>query len=105
MDYQSGYPSEVIDVEYVGVTPAPSGAGCLLPRRTSVMVGKVMEEAAVLVAHDHCLTLLAKAGMEHTAVLSMMEQQFSSMAPQGTERYREIVDAYTQRAADKIRGW
>lgn len=103
MAYQSGHPSEAIDV--VEVAQAPSGAGYLLPRRTSVMVGKVMEEATVLAAHDHCLALLAKAGMEHTAVLSMMEQQFSSMAPQGTERYREIVDAYTQRAADKIRGW
>jgi len=105
MDYQSSSPSETIGVEHVEVAPAPSGTGCLLPRRISVMAGKVMEEAAVLATHDHCLALLAKAGMEHTAVLSMMEQQFSSVAPQGTERYREIVDAYTQRAADKIRGW
>ncbi len=103
MDYQSSCPSEVIDV--LEVAQAPSGAGCLLPRRTSVMVGKVMEEAMVLATHDHCLALLAKAGMEHAAVLSIMEQQFSSMAPQGAERYREIVDAYTQRAVDKIRGW
>ena len=59
----------------------------------------------MLATHDRCLALLAKAGMEHTAALSMMELQFSSMTPQAAERYRAIVDAYAQQAADKVRRW
>lgn len=68
-------------------------------------MGEVMEEAMVLATHDRCLAMLAKAGMEHTAALSVMEQQFASMTPQGAERYRRIVDAYAQQAADKVRRW
>lgn len=110
MSYQGSYPGEpdgYIDAEYTEViTPQPCGKRLhLLPRRTSVVMGEVMEEAMVLATHDRCLALLAKAGMEHTAVLSMMEQQFSSMTPQGAQRYSEIVNAYAQKAADKIWRW
>ena len=43
--------------------------------------------------------------MEHTAALSMMEQQFSSMTPEAAARYRQIVDAYAQQAAGMVRRW
>ena len=105
MSYQR-YPGEVIDAEYVEVIPAQRGIGAhLLPRRTSVVMGAVMEEAMVLATHDRCLALLAKSGMEHTAALSMMEQQFSSMTPEAAARYRQIVDAYAQQAAGMVRRW
>ena len=105
MSYQN-YPGEVIDAEYVEVIPAQRGIGTsLLPRRTSAMMGRVIEEAMVLGTHDQCLAMLAKAGMEHTAALSVMEAQFSSMTPQAAERYRAIVDAYAQQAANKVRRW
>lgn len=58
-----------------------------------------------MATHDRCRALLAKAEMEHTAALSMMELQFSRMTPQGTLRYGEIVDAYAKRAADKAMRW
>ena len=105
MSYQS-YPDEVIDAEYVEVIPAQRGMGTsLLPRRTSTMMSRVIEEAMVLGTHDQCLAMLAKAGIEHTAALSVMEAQFSRMTPQAAERYRAIVDAYAQQAADKVRRW
>lgn len=105
MSYQS-YPGEIIDAEYVEVIPAQRSLGTsLLPRRTSAMMGRVIEEAMVLGTHDQCLAMLAKAGIEHTVALSMMEQQFSRMTPQAAERYRAIVDAYAQQAANKVRGW
>ena len=105
MSYQS-YPGEVIDAEYVEVIPAQRGMRTsLLPRRTSAMMGRVIEEAMVLGTRDQCLAMLAKAGMEHTAALSVMEAQFSSMTPQAAERYRAIVDAYARQAADKVRRW
>ena len=105
MSYQN-YPGEVIDAEYVEVIPAQRGMGTsLLPRRTSAMMSRVIEEAMVLGTHDQCLAMLAKAGIEHAAALSVMEAQFSSMTPQAAERYRAIVDAYAQQAADKVRRW
>lgn len=105
MSYQS-YPGEIIDAEYVEVIPAQrSLATSLLPRRTSAMLGRVIEEAMVLGTHDQCLAMLAKAGIEHTAALSVMEAQFSRMTPQAAERYRAIVDAYAQQAANKVRRW
>ena len=106
MSYQREYPGEVIDAEYVEVIPDQRGMGTgFLPRRTSAVMGKMIEESMVLGTHDQCLALLAKAGMEHTAALSVMEAQFSSMTPQAAERYRAIVDAYAQQAANKIRRW
>lgn len=108
MSYQGRYPGSdgYIDAEYTEVITAPRGPGMhLLPRRTGAIAGEVMEQAMVLATHDRCLALLAKAGMEHTAALSVMELQFSSMTPQGAHRYREIVDAYAQKAADKVRRW
>lgn len=108
MSYQNypSYPGEVIDAEYVEVIPAQRSMGTsLLPRRASAMMGRVIEEAMVLGTHDQCLAMLAKAGIEHTAALSVMEAQFSSMTPQAAERYRAIVDAYAQQAADKVRRW
>lgn len=109
MSYQGRSPGSdgYIDAEYTEViAPQPRSMGIrLLPRRTGAIAGEVMEQAVVLATHDRCLALLAKAGMEHTAALSMMETQFASMTPQGAERYREIVDAYAQKAADKVRRW
>lgn len=106
MSYQKEFPDEVIDAEYVEVAPVRHSAGMqLLPRRTSAAMSKIMAEAMVLATHDHCLAMLAKSGMEHIAVLSVMEQQFTSIAPQGAARYREIVDAYAQAVADKVRRW
>lgn len=105
MSYQN-YPGEVIDAEYVEVIPAQRGMGTsLLPRRTSAMMGRVIEEAMVLGTRDQCLAMLAKAGMEHTAALSVMEAQFSRMTPQAAERYRAIVNAYAQQAVGTIRRW
>ena len=105
MSYQN-YPGEVIDAEYVEVIPAQRGMGTsLLPRRTSAMMGRVIEEAMVLGTHDQCLAMLAKSVIEHTVALSVMEAQFSRMTPQAAERYRAIVDAYAQQAADKVRRW
>lgn len=105
MSYQN-YPGEVIDAEYMEVIPAQRGMGTsLLPRRTSAMMGRVIEEAMVLGTRDQCLAMLAKAGIEHTAALSVMEAQFSRMTPQAAERYRAIVNAYAQQAVGTIRRW
>ena len=105
MNYQN-YPGNIIDADYVEVSPAPYSMDIgLLPWRASAKMKRVIKEAMVQRTHDQCLALLAKAGLEHTATLSKMEQEFTSMAPQSLERYRAIVDAYAQQAADKVRRW
>ena len=105
MNYPS-YPGNIIDVDYVEVSPVPYSMGTsLLPWHASAKMKRVIKEAMVQRTHDQCLALLAKAGLEHTAALSKMEQEFTSMAPQSLERYRAIVDAYAQQAADKVRRW
>lgn len=105
MNYQN-YPGNIIDTDYVEVSPAPYNMDIgLLPWRASAKMKRAIKEAMVQRTHDQCLALLAKAGLEHTAALSKMEQEFTSMAPQSLERYRAIVDAYAQQAADKVRRW
>lgn len=105
MSYQR-YPNEIIEVKCTEIVPAQHNTmSSLMPRRTRAMMSKVIEEAAVLDTHDRCLAMLAKSGMEHTAALAVLEAHFSRMTPQAAERYREIVDAYAQKAADKVRRW
>ena len=77
----------------------------LLPWHASAKMKRVIKEAMVQRTHDQCLALLAKAGLEHTATLSKMEQEFTSMAPQSLERYRAIVDAYAQQTVERVRRW
>ena len=105
MSYQS-YPGEVIDVEYAEVTPALPRTGFgLLPLSSSAAMSKVIKDAMLMSTRDQCIAMLAKAGLEHTAVLSVMEAQFSSITPQSSERYREIVDGYAQQVVNNIRRW
>lgn len=105
MSYRNN-PTEIIEVEFTEISPAQrivtSG---LVPRRARAMMSKVIEEAAVLDTHDKCLAMLAKSGLEHTAALAVLEQHFSRLTPQAAARYREIVEAYAQKAADKVRRW
>ena len=105
MNYQN-YPGNIIDADYVEVSPAPYSMDIgLLPWRASAKMKRVIKEAMVQRTHDQCLALLAKAGLEHTATLSKMEQEFTSMAPQSLERYRVIVDAYAQQTVERVRRW
>lgn len=105
MNYQN-YPGNIIDADYVEVSPAPYSMDIgLLPWRASAKMKRVIKEAMVQRTHDQCLALLAKAGLEHTATLSKMEQEFTSMAPQSLERYRAIVDAYAQQTVERVRRW
>lgn len=105
MNYQN-YPGNIIDADYVEVSPAPYSMDIgLLPWRASAKMKRVIKEAMVQRTHDQCLALLAKAGLEHTATLSKMEQEFTSMTPQSLERYRAIVDAYAQQTVERVRRW
>ena len=70
MNYPS-YPGNIIDVDYVEVSPVPYSMDTgLLPWHASAKMKRVIKEAMVQRTHDQCLALLAKAGLEHTAALS-----------------------------------
>lgn len=105
MNYPN-YPNDIIDADYVEVSPAPYSMDVdLLPRFASTRMKRVIKEAMVQRTHDQCQALMAKTGMEHIAALTVMEQQFASIAPQSAEQYRAIVNAYAQQAVEKVRRW
>lgn len=54
---------------------------------------------------DQCRALLAYTAMENTLMLSALEMQCYLQAPQGEQRYKAIVDAYTAGAVKRIVGW
>ena len=48
--------------------------------------------------------LLAGSAMAHVAALSILERQFSEIAPNGANRYTLLADAYTVYAAGLLKG-
>lgn len=67
--------------------------------------GEVVKNAIVANLHESGRAYLAKTALQNVGTLSAMEAQLTMAAPEGEERYRFIVDAYTFGAANKIRGW
>lgn len=67
--------------------------------------GTVLDTAAQLAEQDRCRALLAANALRNTLALSMAENQAIICAPQGAERYKAIVDAYADGAAETLRRW
>ena len=102
--YQKNYPEEIISTTpYESVTPA-TGISALfaVPSRS---INALQKEATLCAMKDRCRALLAKTALEHTAALSMMEQQAEEMSPGNAEEFREIVRAYAAGAANQLRRW
>lgn len=102
--YQNNYPEESISTDpYESVTPA-TGIGALftIPSRS---INALQKEAAFNAMKDRCRALLAKTALEHTAALSMIEQQAVEMSPGNAEEFREIIKAYAAGAANQLRRW
>lgn len=68
--------------------------------------GSLMLQDAMLEAgHDRCRALLAQSALQNAGSLSAMATRLSSIAPQGSEHYRAIVDAYARNAAQQVERW
>ncbi len=66
---------------------------------------RMMQTASVEAMHEQCRMLLTKTALENVALLSAMEAQFNATTPNGQERYRLIVDAYTVSTAMNLARW
>ena len=102
--YQTYYPEETISTDpYESVTPTTGISTLFAAPSRSLNV--LQKEATFCAMKDRCRALLAKTALEHTAALSMMEQQAVEMAPGNAEEFREIVKAYAAGAASQLRRW
>jgi predicted mannosyl-3-phosphoglycerate phosphatase (HAD superfamily) len=65
------------------------------------------EGSEVIIAnmHEQGRALLTKTALDNLGALSALEAHLTVMAPYGQERYKQIVDAYTLGAAQKIWRW
>lgn len=102
--YQTNYPEEIISTNPYEAVTSTTGISTLfaVPSRS---INALQKEAALCAMKDRCRALLAKTALEHTAALSMMEQQAEEMSPRNAEEFREIVRAYAAGAADQLRRW
>jgi hypothetical protein len=67
--------------------------------------GEVIREIIIAKTHEQGRALITSTIMENLGTLSALESHLTHMAPNGEERYRYIVDAYTAGAARKLAGW
>jgi hypothetical protein len=67
--------------------------------------GEVIKNAIVANVHEQCRALLTKTALDNLGALSALEAHLTVLAPYGQERYKQIVDAYTIGAAQKIWKW
>lgn len=65
--------------------------GRIVAKRTQADVGIV-----------HCRTALTATALEQVGRLSIAEGILTQVAPWGADRYRSIVNAYTQKAIEQI---
>lgn len=82
---------------YKEVTVIPAQAEGVQPPSSSVMFNEAMV--------DRKQAMLAKSALEHVGGLSVMAGQLSEVAPQSREIYMEIVNAYAQKAIQRIERW
>ena len=88
--------------EVIPSAPAKRSLSALFASRA----GNLMLQDAMLEAgHDRCRALLAQSALQNTGSLAAMATRLSSIAPQGDEHYRAIVDAYARNAAMQVERW
>lgn len=88
--------------EVIPSIPARRSISSILASRA----GSIMLQDAMLeVGHDRCRALLAQSALQNTGSLAAMATRLSSIAPQGSEHYRAIVDAYARNATMQVERW
>lgn len=101
--YQTNYPEEFISTDPYESAAPTTGIGTLFAPSRSL--NTLQKETTFYAMKDRCRALLAKTALEHTAALSMMEQQAAEMAPGNADEFREIVKAYASGASNQLRRW
>lgn len=95
----------IIDVtgEVIDTIPARSRGFSIWP--TARSASDILEDAVLEAQEQRFRALLAQGALQQLGALSMMESQLTSIAPQSGSRFREVVDAYAEREAERIRRW
>jgi hypothetical protein len=88
-----------INADSIGGLPA------LVKRGIKNEGGLVIKQTVVAGLHEQGRAMLANTVLENVGSLSAMEEFCCQLAPNGAERYKTIVDAYTIGAAQKIARW
>ena len=65
----------------------------------------MLERALLLTQYDSGRALLASSALRYTVALSLAEERASMRMPQSADRFKAIVDAYADRAAQIVRKW
>ena len=74
--------------------------------RLAIRTGdNLMRKTYSEVIHEQGRAMLAYAALENTMLLSAFEAMCYRVAPFGELRYTQIVNAYAESAAKRIRGW
>lgn len=94
-NFNQAFSSEVIDTipeeNYALAEWLSTRQGRIVAKRTQADVGIV-----------HCRTALTATALEQVGRLSIAEGILTQVAPWGADRYRSIVNAYTQKAIEQI---
>ncbi|MDR1704574.1 MAG: hypothetical protein LBS19_07800 [Clostridiales bacterium] len=89
----------------------PAGSAAIAPPAASPVSSAMLLAAAdpatkmrvtKEVLHDACRTMLAYTALESVLTLSAIEAHCCQVAPNGAQRYKCIVDAYTAATAARI---
>lgn len=66
---------------------------------------EIVKKTMVANIHEQGRAILAKTALQNLGALSALEAHLIEVAPNGQERYRQVIDAYAIGAAQKIWKW
>ncbi len=90
------YTGEVIQTPVV----KQSGIGAWLAGYTAT---ELRRTALLSAEQERCRAYLAATAMQHTAILSSMEMNLVKANPAASNRFRQITDAYCNKAVERIK--
>lgn len=82
-------------------TPRHAVNALLASRSGSLMLQNAMMEAG----HDRCRAILTQSALENIGALTFSATQLSQIAPQSSQHYTAILEAYAKQAAAQIERW
>lgn len=95
-------PSTILTGDIIEPSPMRRSLSMMLSFRSGSLM---LQDAMLQAGNDHCRALLAQTALEHTGALAVMATRLSSIAPQGSQYYQEILAAYASRAIETVGRW
>lgn len=105
MKHANSYPegsSSILTGDIIEPSPMKHSLSLLLSSRSGCLM---LQDAMLQAGNDHCRALLAQTALEHTGALAVMAGRLNSIAPQGGRYYQAVLEAYAEKAVEKVRRW